>query len=108
MSELIADLTSDTFDEAVTNAEGTVLVDFWAEWCGPCKMIAPILDEIAEEHGDNVTVVKVNVDDASDIAQRYQVMSIPTLIIFDKGEVAKKMVGASGKSKIIDELTPFM
>ena len=107
MSENITNLTAETFDEVVGAAEGPVLVDFWAEWCGPCKMIAPILDEIAAEH-DNLSIAKVNVDEAGEIAQRYQVMSIPTLIVFNDGEVAKRMVGAAGKAKLLDDLSEFL
>lgn len=108
MSENITDLTADSFDELVASSDGTVLVDFWAEWCGPCKMIAPILEEIADEQGDKLTIAKVNVDEAGEIAQRYQVMSIPTLIVFKDGEVAHRMVGASGKAKLMEDLAPFI
>ena len=108
MSENITNLTAETFDEVVGAADGPVLVDFWAEWCGPCKMIAPILEEIASEHGETLTIAKVNVDEAGELAQRYQVMSIPTLIVFNKGEVAKRMVGASGKAKMLEDLAAFL
>lgn len=108
MSELITNVTVETFDEVVAGATGPVLVDFWAEWCGPCKMIAPILDEIAAEHGENISIAKVNVDEAGELAQRYQVMSIPTLLVFNDGEVAKRMVGASGKAKLLEDLSDFL
>ena len=108
MSENITNLTNETFDEAVAGASGPVLVDFWAEWCGPCKMIAPILDEIATEHGESISIAKVNVDEAGDIAQRFQVMSIPTLIVFNEGEPAKRMVGALGKAKLLEDLAEFI
>ena len=108
MSDKIANLTNETFDELVAGADGPVLVDFWAEWCGPCKMIAPILDEIAEEQGDKLSIAKVNVDEAGEIAQRYQVMSIPTLLVFQDGEVAKRMVGASGKAKLLEDIAEFI
>ena len=108
MSDKITNLTNETFDELVSSADGPVLVDFWAEWCGPCKMIAPILDEIAEEQGDNLAIAKVNVDEAGEIAQRYQVMSIPTLLVFKDGEVAKRMVGASGKAKLLEDIAEFI
>ncbi len=108
MSDAITNLTNDSFDELVANAEGPVLVDFWAEWCGPCKMIAPILDEIAEEHGEKISIAKVNVDEADQIALRYQVLSIPTLIVFENGEPAKKMVGAAGKAKLLEDLAEFL
>lgn len=107
MSENITNLTAETFDEIVTGAEGPVLVDFWAEWCGPCKMIAPILDEIASEH-EGIKITKLNVDEAGEIAQRYQVMSIPTLLVFNEGDVAKRLVGASGKAKLVEELSEFL
>ena len=108
MSENIANLTAETFDEIIGAAEGPVLVDFWAEWCGPCKMIAPILEEIADEHGESLTIAKVDVDQAGELAQRYQVMSIPTLLVFNDGEVAKRMVGASGKAKLLEDLSEFI
>jgi len=108
MSENITNVTAETFDEVVAGADGPVLVDFWAEWCGPCKMIAPILDEIAAEHGENISIAKVNVDEAGELAQRYQVMSIPTLIVFNEGEVAKRMVGAAGKAKLLEDIAEFI
>ncbi len=107
-SDKITTLTTESFDEVVTSADGPVLVDFWAEWCGPCKMIAPILDEIAEEQGDKISIAKLNVDEAGEIAQRYQVMSIPTLLVFKDGEVAKRMVGAAGKAKLLEDLAEFI
>lgn len=107
MSDKIANLTVETFEEAIAG-EGPVLVDFWAEWCGPCKKIAPILDEIADEQGDALSIAKVNVDEAGDIALRYEVMGIPTLLVFKDGEVAKRMVGASGKAKLLEDLAEFL
>jgi thioredoxin 1 len=85
-------LTDATFDEEVKGADVPVLVDFWAEWCGPCKMIAPILEEIAGEQGDKLRIGKLNVDDNPSIAQRFEVMAIPTLILFKDGEVQKRLV----------------
>lgn len=104
MSENITTLTEATFDEVVNAAAEPVVVDFWAEWCGPCKMIAPILDEIADEQGDAVKITKVNVDENPAIAQKFGVMSIPTLLVFRDGEVDKRIVGAKGKAQLIEEI----
>ena len=86
MSGKIVQLDDATFDEHVKASEVPVLVDFWAEWCGPCKVIAPILEEIAEEQGDKISIAKLNVDDSLDVTRRYDVMSIPTLLLFKDGE----------------------
>lgn len=104
MSENIIELKENNFDETLTGAENPVLVDFWAEWCGPCKALAPILEEIAAEYKDTLTIAKVNVDDSPTLAQRYKVMSIPTLIRFEDGEQTKTMVGASSKKEILKTL----
>ena len=101
-------LTDATFDEEIGASAEPVLVDFWAEWCGPCKMIAPILSEIASEQAGHLTVAKVNVDENPEIAQKFSVMSIPTLIVFDKGQVAKRLVGAKGKPQLLQELGEFL
>lgn len=101
-------LTTATFDEAVNASSVPVVVDLWAEWCGPCKMIAPILDEIAAEQAGKLTVAKVNVDENPDIAMRYNVMSIPTLLVFNGGEVRKRLVGAKGKAQLLQELNEFL
>ncbi len=108
MADGISTLTSATFDETVQSASTPVLVDFWAEWCGPCKMIAPILEEIAREQGGKLSVTKLNVDDHPDIAMRYNVMSIPTLLLFDGGELKKRLVGAKGKGQLLQELGEFL
>ena len=97
MSAEITSLSDATFDETVQSSSEAVVVDFWAEWCGPCKMISPILEEIASEHKDKVRVVKLNVDDNPDVTRRYDVMSIPTLIVFKDGQAKKRLVGAKGK-----------
>lgn len=107
MANGIVTLTTATFDEQVNAADKPIVVDFWAEWCGPCKMIAPILSEIATEQA-GVTIAKLNVDENPEIAMRYNVMSIPTLLIFDKGEVRKKIVGAKGKGQLLEELNEFL
>ena len=101
--------TSDNnFSGDVLTGDKPVLVDFWAEWCGPCKMIAPILEEIAVENAGVFKVAKVNVDDAPGLAQKFEVMSIPTLILFKNGEPTKRVVGAKGKEALLDELSVFI
>lgn len=92
------------FEEEVLKKEGKVLVDFYADWCGPCKMMAPIIDTIAEEIEDKAKICKLNVDEAQDIAIEYNVMSIPTLIIFKNGEVFEKLVGLQDKTELMDNI----
>jgi thioredoxin 1 len=101
-------LTDATFDEIVNSAEVPVVVDFWAEWCGPCKMIAPILEDIAAEHAGQLTIAKLNVDENPQIAMRFSVMSIPTLMVFSGGELKKRLVGARGKSQLLQEFDEFL
>ena len=108
MADGIVTLTSSTFDETVNSSNTPIVVDFWAEWCGPCKQIAPILSEIATEKAGQVTIAKLNVDDHGDIAMRYNVMSIPTLLVFHGGELKKRMVGAKGKGQLLQELEEFL
>ena len=108
MAEGIVTLTDATFDESIGSAEHAVLVDFWAEWCGPCKMIAPVLEDIAKEHAGRIQIAKLNVDDNPNIARRYDVMSIPTLLVFNDGEVKKRLVGAKGKAQLLEELSEFI
>lgn len=94
------EVNDSNFDEEVLKAEAPVLVDFWAEWCGPCRMISPIVDKIAERYAERLKVVKVNVDDAQDIATRFGVMSIPNLKFFKGGEVVDEIVGAVPESTL--------
>lgn len=97
-------LSEENFEEEVMNAEKPVIVDFFAEWCGPCKMMSPIIDGIAEELGDSVKVGKVNTDENLDLAQKFGIMSIPTIMIFKNGNVAKTFVGVTDKNEIINEV----
>jgi thioredoxin 1 len=104
----IVTLSDSTFDESIGSSDRPVLVDFWAEWCGPCKMIAPVLEEIATAHNDTLQIAKLNVDDNPNIARRFDVMSIPTLLVFRDGEVQKRLVGAKGKAQLLEELSEFI
>jgi thioredoxin 1 len=104
----IVQLSDATFDETINGADTPVVVDFWAEWCGPCKMIAPVLEEIASEHADRITVAKLNVDDNPSITMRYNVMSIPTLLVFKDGEQVKRLVGAKGKGQLLQDLADYV
>jgi len=108
VADNILTLSDATFDEAIGGADTPVLVDFWAEWCGPCKMIAPTLEEIATEQSGKLTIAKLNVDDNPDTARRFDVMSIPTLLVFKGGEQVKRLVGAKGKGQLLQDLDEFI
>ena len=108
MSEKIVTLTDATFDEHVKAADVPVLVDFWAEWCGPCKMISPVLEEIAEEQAGKIQIAKLNVDDSLDVSRRYDVMSIPTLILFKDGEPQRKIIWAKPKGALLEEISSYL
>ncbi len=103
-SEYTINVAESTFNDEVLQSGKPVLVDFWAEWCGPCKMIAPVLEEIAEEHIDSVKVAKVNVDENPALADRFGISAIPTLLIIEGGKVAEKVVGFSGKDALLSKL----
>ena len=101
-------LTDQTFDEQIKSATEPVLVDFWAEWCGPCKMVAPILDEIVADQDGKLRLGKINVDDNQELARRFDVMSIPTMILFKDGEPQLRIVGAKGKGQLLQEIQPYL
>lgn len=96
--------TDANFQQEVIEAEGKVLVDFWAPWCGPCQMMGPVIDEIAAEYGDSIKVGKLNVDENPDTAAKYQIMSIPTLLVFENGKVVNQMVGFRQKADLLAEI----
>jgi len=97
-----------SFEKEVLKSSTTVLVDFWAEWCGPCKMLGPIVDEIAEELKPKLKVVKVNVDDSQGLAMKYGIMSIPTLLVFRNGEAVEQLIGAMPKTQLVSKLKPHI
>jgi len=108
VAEGILTLSDNTFDEEVKAAEVPVLVDFWAEWCGPCKMIGPLLEEIAVEQTGKLRVAKLNVDENLETARRFEVMSIPTMILLKGGDAQVRIVGAKGKGQLLQELQAFL
>ncbi len=107
MGEHSITVTDQTFEDAISG-ETPVLVDFWAEWCGPCRMVAPVLDEIGSEYAEKITIAKLNVDENPQTAASYDVMSIPTMIVFQEGIAKKRIVGARPKANMVSELSEFL
>ena len=103
MSSTVLELTDATFDEEIAASPIPVLVEFWAQWCPPCRLIAPILDSIAAEYADRLRVRKVNSDERPELTLRYGVMSVPTILVFSEGELRQRMVGARSQSRLLDE-----
>ena len=107
MGENLITATDAEFNDLISG-DKPVLVDFWAEWCGPCRMVGPIVEEIATEYSDKISVAKLNVDENPQVSHQYEVMSIPTLIVYKDGEVKKRIVGARPKKMLVDELADFL
>jgi thioredoxin 1 len=101
-------VTDESFADEVLASDKPVLVDFWATWCGPCKMVAPVLDEIATEHAGKITIAKMDVDKNPDTSRDYQIMSIPTLILFSEGKVVKQIIGAKPKAALLADLAGYL
>ena len=104
MSDQTKEFTAENFEQEVIKSDKPVLVDFWAEWCGPCKMLTPVIDDVASEYSDKYSIGKLNVDHNSDIAAKYGIRSIPCLLFFNNGEVQEQIVGAVEKSEIVNTL----
>jgi thioredoxin 1 len=108
MGNNTVDVTDATFDADVLKSDKTVVVDFWATWCGPCKMVAPVLDEIAGENKDKLTVAKLDIDANPETARSFNVMSIPTMIVFKDGKPVKQIVGAKPKAALLSDLADYL
>ena len=101
-------VTDASFASDVLSSDKPVLVDFWADWCGPCKMVAPVLEEIAAEHGGKLTVAKVNIDENPELARQYRILSIPTMKVFSGGQVVQEIVGARPKAALVNDLRSYL
>jgi thioredoxin 1 len=108
MGENVVEVNEQTWDAEVIGSDKPVLVDFWAQWCAPCRIVAPVIEELAGEFSEKVKFAKLNVDDNPRIAGQFQVMSIPTFILFDKGEAKRRFMGAMPKERFVDELSEWL
>jgi thioredoxin 1 len=104
MSRLVVELSSATFDEEIAGRDEPALVEFWAEWCPPCKVLAPILDEISAELGDRLRVYRINSDEDRELSARYEVLAVPTILLFAEGELRQRLVGARSKARLLEEV----
>lgn len=105
---MIKDIKTDEYDQEVVNNGGLVLVDFWATWCGPCRMVAPVLDELATEYSEQLKIVKVNADEEPDLLGRFGISSIPTILVYNNGEIVKTIIGAKPKVGLLKEIQDFL
>ncbi|MDX6742739.1 thioredoxin [Actinocorallia sp. A-T 12471] len=101
-------VTDNSFEAEVLKSDKPVLVDFWAEWCGPCRMVAPILEEISKEHAEKISIVKLNIDENPNVTRDYGIMQIPTMFVYKDGEVVKQIMGAKPKAALLRELADFL
>ena len=108
MSNNTVEITDSNFEKLVINSKKVVILDFWAEWCGPCKAITPVLDEISNEFGDKVLIGKVNVDEVKEVPVKYGIRSIPTLLFFNNGEITRQEVGLQSKQTLVDDITQIV
>ena len=108
MNKSVRSTTDADFAADVLHRDGTVVVDFWAEWCGPCKMVSPVLEEIAAENSGTLAVIKLNIDENPAAAREYQVMSIPMMAVFQNGKIVKQIIGAKPKSALLKDLQPYL